>query len=91
MGVAVELRHDGALEPVNELGKLPTPGSVCLSVAAAHVHQDEDLLAVLLRARQLAGQPLQLVARVGPVVREPAEIGSRVIMRFSCSNNLRTS
>ena len=91
MGVAVELRHDGALEPVHELGKLPTPGSVCLSVAAAHVHQDEDLLAVLLRARQLAGQPLQLVARVGPVVNQPAEMSSRIIKRFSGSDKLRTN
>ena len=76
------LRHDGALEPVDELGEFSTPRAVSLpKVAAAHVHQDVDLLAVQLRALQLAGQPLELVARVRPVIREPAENNPRMIIK----------
>ena len=82
VGVAVELRRDRALEPVDQLGEFPTPRAVGLpEVAAAHVHQDEDLLALRLRALQLAGQPLQLVSRVRPVIREPAENNLRMVTR----------
>ena len=74
MGVPVKLCHDRALEAVHELGKFPSPGPVrCPIVAAAHVHEDEDLLAALLGPVQLARQPLQLVAGVRPLVKEPTE------------------